>query len=110
MSRHAVRAKIRHKNRDVHLGYYASKAQAMAAQDAAHAALDKWEELNPPPEPIKRKMPSIATLTHFINAGTYDLVIEELAETAAGRYHLIKRHNYKRGKFPSGVPSLSRAK
>ena len=101
MSRHAVRAKIRHKNKDIHLGYYASKAQAMAAQDAAHVALDKWEELNPPLPTIKRKMPSVKTLMHFISAGTYDTVIEQLAEATTGRYHLIKTNRHKKGTWTS---------
>ena len=107
MSRHAVRAKIRHKNSDIHLGYYATKTEAMAAQKAAHAALDKWDKLHPLTPAVKRKMPSISTLIHFINMGTYDPVVEELAEASTGRYHLIKRHKNK-GLFPSADVSPSR--
>ena len=32
MSMHSIRAKIRHKNSDIHLGYYQTQAQATAAK------------------------------------------------------------------------------
>jgi hypothetical protein len=95
---HAIRAKITHKTKNIHLGYFQSQAQATAAKAGAHTALDKWEVLNPREKPQKKKMPNVATLIHFINQGTYDSVIEEIAEVSTGRYHLIKRHN-KRGMF-----------
>ena len=102
---HSIRAKIRHKGKDIHLGYYQTQAQATAAKAGAHAALDRWEILNPPMPIPKKKMPSVKTLIHFIHQGTYDPVIEEIAEASLGRYHLIKRHNYMRGKFPSTAAS-----
>ncbi len=91
MSRNAVRAKIRHKNKDIHLGYYQTQAQATAAKAGAHAALDKWEELNPPKPPPKRKLPSVETLKHFISQGVYDPVIEQLKEIIVARSNLVKR-------------------
>ncbi len=101
MSKNKIRAKIKFNGQQIEVGYYDTKAQAEAAKNAARQALEKWEELNPPKPPEKKKLPSLNTLIHFINQGTYDKVIEEIAETALGRYHLVKRHNYRIDKFPS---------
>jgi len=90
MSMKAVRAKIRHKNKDIHLGYYQTQAQATAAKAGAHAALDKWEELNPPQPVPKRKLPSVETLKHFISQGVYDPVIKQLGEIIMARANLIR--------------------
>ena len=90
MSSHSVRAKIRHKNKDIHLGYYQTQAQATAAKAGAHAALDKWEELNPPKPAPKRKLPSVETLRHFISQGVYDPVIKQLKEIIVARANLIR--------------------
>ena len=87
----SVRAKIRYKNKDIHLGYYQTQAQATAAKAGAHAALDKWAELNPPKPPPKRKLPSVATLRHFISQGVYDPAIQELGELIVARANLVRR-------------------
>tara|TARA_B100000287_G_C20562232_1_gene752939 strand:+ start:195 stop:566 length:372 start_codon:yes stop_codon:yes gene_type:complete len=101
MPKSKIRAKIKFNNQQIEVGYYDTKAQAEAAKNAARQALEKWEELNPPKPPEKKRLPSLNTLVHFINQGTYDKVIEEIAETALSRYHLIKRHNYRVDKFPT---------
>ena len=101
MSKNKIRAKIKFNNHQIEVGYYDTKAQAEAAKNAARQALEKWEELNPPKPPEKKRLPSLKTLVHFINQGTYDKVIEEIAETALGRYTLVKRHNYRVDKFPT---------
>ena len=85
----------------IEVGYYDTKAQATAAKNAARQALEKWEELHPVETPKKMKLPSLKTLVHFIHQGTYDKVIEEIAEAALGRYQLVKRHNHQIEKFPT---------
>jgi hypothetical protein len=109
MPKSKIRAKIKFNNQQIEVGYYDTKAQAEAARNAARQALEKWEELNPPKPPEKKKLPSLNTLVHFINQGTYDKVIEEIAETALSRYQLVKRHNYRIDKFPTSqiVKSVS---
>lgn len=91
MNTKSIRAKIRHKNKDIHLGYYQTQAQATAAKAGAHAALDKWEELNSPKPAPKRKLPSIETLTHFVSQGVYDSEIQNLGEIIVARANLIRR-------------------
>tara|TARA_Y100000034_G_scaffold38240_1_gene46934 strand:- start:249 stop:650 length:402 start_codon:yes stop_codon:yes gene_type:complete len=94
MSSHSVRAKIQHKNRHIHLGYYQTQAQATAAKAGAHAALDKWEEHNsskPAPPAPKQKLPNIQTLQHFVTQGVYDSVIEELGAIIIARVSFIRR-------------------
>lgn len=85
----------------IEVGYYDTQAQANAAKNAARQALEKWEELNPVEEPKKKKLPSLNTLVHFIHQGTYDSVIEDIAENALSRYKLIKRHDHIKGRFPT---------
>ncbi|HCE75478.1 MAG TPA: hypothetical protein DEP04_02525 [Dehalococcoidia bacterium] len=96
----------------IEVGYYDTQAQATAAKNAARQALDKWEELNPVEAPKKKKLPSLDTLVHFIHQGTYDSVIEEIAENALSRYKLIKRHDHIKGRFPTSAAAkpTSRAK
>lgn len=94
MSSHSVRARIRHKNRDIHLGYYQTQAQATAAKAGAHAALDKWEEHDsskPAPPAPKQKLPNIQTLQHFVTQGVYDSVIEELGAIIIARVSFLRR-------------------
>lgn len=99
----------------IEVGYYDTQAQATAAKNAARQALAKWEELHPVEPPKKMKLPSPDTLVHFIHQGTYDAVIEEIAEASLGRYKLTKRHDHIKGRFPTSqkaksVYGLSRTK
>ena len=109
MSSHSVRAKIRHKNKDIHLGYYQTQAQATAAKAGAHAALDKWEELNPPKPAPKRKLPSVETLRHFISQGVYDSEIQNLGEIIVARTGLVRRmkqaSKVRSGRFDRAIPA-----
>ena len=112
MSKNKIRATIsftgsRFTGQKIEVGYYDTKAQAAAAKAGAKQALAKWEELNPPKQPEKKKLPGLKTLVHYIHQGTYDKVIEEIAEAALGRYQLVKRHNYKIEKFPTSSASRS---
>ena len=111
-SKNKIRATIsfsgsRFTGQKIEVGYYDTKAQAAAAKAGAKQALAKWEELNPPKQPEKKKLPGLKTLVHYIHQGTYDKVIEEIAEAALGRYQLVKRHNYKIEKFPTSSASRS---
>jgi hypothetical protein len=109
MSMKSIRAKIRHKNSDIHLGYYQTQAQATAAKAGAHAALDKWEILHPPKPAPKQKLPSIETLTHFVSQGIYDSEIQELGEMIVARANLIRRMKQaskaKAGRFDFASPA-----
>ena len=91
------RAKIRYKGRDIHLGYFDSKAQVSAACAAARAALERWEEFNgeghrcpPPPPPPKQMLPHPDRLITVIEQGLYDIRIPDIALAAVGRSKLIK--------------------
>ena len=108
MSAHSIRAKIKHKNSDIHLGYYQTQAQATAAKAGAHMALDKWEVLHPPQSAPKKKMPSLKTLIHFIHQGTYDPVIKEIAKVSTSRYQLLKQHKNVRGTLLAATPAKTK--
>jgi len=91
MSMKSIRAKIRHNNRQIEIGYYQTQMQATAAKAGAHAALDKWEILHAPKPAPKQKLPSIETLKHFVSQGIYDSEIQELGEMIVARANLIRR-------------------
>ena len=91
MSMKSIRAKIRHNNRQIEIGYYQTQMQATAAKAGAHAALDKWEAFNPPKSAPKQKLPSVETLKHFVSQGIYDSEIQELGEMIVARANLIRR-------------------
>ena len=94
------RAKIRYKGKDIHLGYFDSKAQVSAACAAARAALARWEEVNgeghrcpappPPPPPPKQMLPHPDRLIEVIEQGLYDIRIPDIALAAVERSRLVK--------------------
>ena len=112
MSKNKFRATASFNKQKIEVGYYNTKAEVTAARNAARLALQKWEDLHPEEEkeekkPEKRKLPSANTLVHFIHQGTYDAVIEEIADAALGRYKLTKRHDHIKGRFPTSQKAKS---
>jgi len=109
MSETKLRAKIRHGKNDIHLGYFATKAQVVAAREGAHSAIRRWKELNPPPPPFKYKVPSPERLIELIGLGVYDLEISSLAKQAARRHDLLTTLKPSRG-FPGASQIAGRTK
>lgn len=94
MTTSKLRAKIRHNGKDIHLGYFNTKAQVDAACVAGHAALSRLEQINGdhrcPPLPPQR-LPNPKRLIEIIGQGLYDIAIEEVANSAVARHRLAKR-------------------
>jgi hypothetical protein len=94
------RAKMRYKGREIHLGYFDSKAEVSAACAAARKALERWEEFNgeghrcpappSPPPPPKQMLPHPDRLIEVIEQGLYDIWIPDIALAAAGRSRFVK--------------------
>ena len=100
-----LRAKIQHGENYIHLGYFATKAQVVAAREGAQCAIQRWKELNPPPPPFKYKVPSPERLIELIELGVYDLEISSLAKRAARRHDLLTNLKRSRG-FPA-IPQIA---
>jgi len=86
-----LRAKIRHKGKDIHLGYFDTKAQVTAACAAGHAALNRLDQINEEHHCPPQRLPNPKRLVEIIEQGLYDIAIEEVAVSAAARQRLAKR-------------------
>ena len=64
MTTSKLRAKIRHNGKDIHLGYFNTKAQVDAACVAGHAALSRLEQINGAEKNYKDYV--LSSLTGFI--------------------------------------------
>ena len=100
MTTSKLRAKIRHNGKDIHLGYFKTKAQVDAACVAGHAALSRVEQIDDDHRCPPQKLPNPVRLVEVIEQGLYDIAIKELAHSAAARYQLAKRMKNGRS-FPS---------
>jgi hypothetical protein len=90
-----LRAKIRHNGKDIHLGYFSTKAQVNAACVAGHAALSRLDQINGVHHCPPQRLPSPKRLIEIIEQGSYDVAIEEVAESAAARQRFAERFKNK---------------
>ena len=90
MTTNKLRAKIRHNGNDIHLGYFDSKAQVVAACTAAHAALDRMEAINGKHQCPPQRLPNPKRLIEILEQGLYDIAIDEVAQVATLRHQLAK--------------------
>jgi len=100
MATSKLRAKIRHNGKDVHLGYFSTKAQVNAACVAGHAALDRLDEINGRHECPPQRLPNPKRLVEIIEQGMYDIAIDEVAKIAAARHQLAQALRSSR-RFPA---------
>jgi hypothetical protein len=86
-----LRAKIRHNGKDIHLGYFNTKAQVNAACVAGHAALSRLDQINGDHRCPPQRLPNPKRLIEIIEQGLYDIAIEEVADSAAARQRFANR-------------------